>query len=270
MAAHADRAPTPAPSGSLSRTEIAEALLCRRDALLRQLPHQIKVARFLNADQREEVIDDSVDYLVTENDGVIADHDALERAFWKVVANRVRHERDGRHNMIRRGWKRVPVDGLEVPDGATSPEDAAIVRFRQGMLLEFAAELTPEQQTVLSVKYLGERELGRFEIGRVLGWSPHRVRSCERVIARRLKKFSAVVAAGSLCDDRQPAIEALAQEAASDIEYRVARAHLAHCQECRGSYLDLVRAIKSGLLQREIAQILPAPALDAVERHRGP
>src|SRR4051812_43971825 len=84
MAAHADRAPKPDPSGALTRGEIAESLLSRRDALLRQLPRQIKLARVLNADDRDWAIDDAIDYLVTENEGgVIADYDALERAFWK-------------------------------------------------------------------------------------------------------------------------------------------------------------------------------------------
>ena len=93
MAAHADRAPSPESPDGLSRTEIAESLLTRRDALLRQLLWQIKVSRFLNEDQHESVIDEAVDYLVTQNEGrVIADHDALERAFWKVVDLRVRQD----------------------------------------------------------------------------------------------------------------------------------------------------------------------------------
>lgn len=269
MAAHVDRAPKP--GQPLTREQIASSLLTRRDALVRQLPRQIKLARLLTADQQDTVIDEAVDYLVTENHGgEIADLEALERAFWKVAFLRVRHAYDGRHNLVRAGWKRVPVENVDLADAGSNPEDAAILSFERETLIEFAAELTPEQHTVLSVKYLGERELGRFAIASQLGWSMHRVRSSERVIQRRLKRFGAVLAAGSLCDDRQPAIERVAQGIANDREYRVAKAHLKHCSECRGSYADLVRAIRSGHLQREIAQLLPVPALDIVDRHRGP
>jgi hypothetical protein len=73
-----------------------------------------------------------------------------------------------------------------------------------------------------------------------------------------------------LCEDRQPSLDALAGGQASQLDQRRAHAHLEHCSTCRVEYHELVAAIRSGRLPREIAQILPAPTLDAVERHRGP
>src|SRR4051794_10810672 len=87
MAARPDLSPDPSeePQEQLSRETIAIALMSQRTGLVRQLPRQIKLARRLNLDQQEWVIDASVDYLVTGNEGgVIKDHNALERAFWKV------------------------------------------------------------------------------------------------------------------------------------------------------------------------------------------
>src|SRR4051794_27508731 len=91
MAARADQS-SPPPDEPLSRDAIAVALLSRRDRLIRQLPRQIRLARQLNAEQHERVIDEAVDYLVTGNEGgVVKDSDALERAFWAVADRRVRH-----------------------------------------------------------------------------------------------------------------------------------------------------------------------------------
>src|SRR4051812_34412433 len=91
MAASAAHAPQPGDRPRpLSRDEIAEVLVRRRKRLIRQVPVQIKVARSLTADQREWVVDESTLYLVTVNEGVIEDTDALERAFWKVANLRVR------------------------------------------------------------------------------------------------------------------------------------------------------------------------------------
>src|SRR3954452_15534890 len=153
MAAQTDHARTP--GREWTREEIAVALLSRRQALLRQLPRQIKAARRLTADQQEWVIDDASDHLVTKNeDGVISDVLSLEKAFWKCASNRVKHCHDGRHNTVRARWKRVSVDDIEVADARTLlPEHAAIQHFEQDVLVEFAAELTPEQHAVLSAKH---------------------------------------------------------------------------------------------------------------------
>src|SRR5688500_5252559 len=78
------------PSEPLSRDQIANSLIGRRDRLLRQLPRQIKLARRLTLDQHELVVDEATDFLVTQNKGVVADEDALERAFWKAADLRVR------------------------------------------------------------------------------------------------------------------------------------------------------------------------------------
>ena len=66
---------------ALSRETIAAMLVTGRDELLRQLPRQITPATSLTTDQREWVIDEATEYVVTQNKGTVADEDALERAF---------------------------------------------------------------------------------------------------------------------------------------------------------------------------------------------
>lgn len=273
MAARVDLSPS-SPDGQLSREEIAERLMRRRDRLIRQVPGQIKIAKRLTQDQCALVVDLATDFLVTENeDGVIADQDALERAFWKAAHLRVWHVLDGRHETVRGRFRRVDVEDIgELPAADVTPEDTAIRSFELETLEEFRAELSDEEQAVLKLKYIeaGKDPLGRFTVAKLLGKHPSEVRRHERSIRRKLLWFSAIVAAGSLCDERRAAIRAMAKGSATRAEYRRARAHLRTCLGCRTEYNELRHAIKSGQLPREISQILPMPALDAVEPHRGP
>jgi hypothetical protein len=95
------------------------------------------------------------------------------------------------------------------------------------------------------------------------------VRRAERSIARKLDRFAAILAAGSLCDHRRAAIEALAEGASAGAHEEVARMHLRHCSACRVAYAAHLQAIRSGELQRRIGQLIPVPlAAEAVERRR--
>lgn len=268
MAARTDSARSP--EHRLDRDTLATLLVGRREQLLQRLPRQVKLARRLTADQREWVIDEAIDFLVTENDRVIADEDALERAFWAVANLRVRRVREGRYDTVRAGYGRVDVDEVEIANGDATPEDHAVRSFERELLEEFAAELTDEERDVLALKYAGPKELGRFGIARALGRRPHEIRRNERAIARKLNAFSAVVVAGTLCEQRHSSLEALAHGRASALDERVAHLHVERCTPCRAEFKSLVRAIKTGQLPREIAQILPAPTIEVTNRRHGP
>jgi hypothetical protein len=272
MAASAARPASPdEPPTQLSREAIARILVGRRASLIRQLPKRIKLARNVSSDAYEWIVDDAIDFLVTENeDGVIRGMDDLEKAFWKAAHLRVHRAWEGRYDLVRAGWTRVGVDGLEVPDEAESPEDAAISSFERGVLEEFRAALSEFEQTVLALKYSGPKVRARFHVAAVLGLKPFEVRRAERSIARKLKKFSAVVAAGRLCEERSELFEAVALGTASEEDHRIAHAHLVHCVPCRAHYKEMVRAVTSGRLQREIGQLIPAPVVEIADHRRGP
>jgi hypothetical protein len=192
MAASAAHSQTPSDRPPLSRETIAEILVTRRQQLIRQMPQQIRISRGLTNDQREWVVDRATDFLVTQNQGVIADVDALERAFWKAADIRVHRTFEGRYETVRGRFRRVELDDDALTDDSASPEDLAVSTFERDTLEEFAAELTDEERAVLSVKYSGKKELGRFEIARILGRRPHEVRRAEgRCIAssRRLAQW---------------------------------------------------------------------------------
>jgi hypothetical protein len=265
MAAHARTPPT-----GLSPDWIARSLVSRRDRLVVAVPRRVALARRLTRDQHEWIVDDAIDFLVTQFPKPLPGPDDVERAFWKAVNIRVRQVYDGRHETVRAGWKRVRVEDLELPDDVETPEETAIRRFELATLREFEAVLSPDERTVLALKHSGPRERGRFEIAKVLGRRPFEVRRAERAITRKLKEFAAIVAAGRLCDERHTALEAVASGQASDHEHQLAHAHLAHCLPCRAEYKALVRAAHTGQLQRELGQFLPAPTIEITRQRRGP
>lgn len=55
-----------ASAGPWSSQRVAEELVPLRDLLVDRLPREIAAARDLSYDQRELVIDDAIDYMVTE------------------------------------------------------------------------------------------------------------------------------------------------------------------------------------------------------------
>jgi hypothetical protein len=272
MAAHAPRSSSAgdAPDG-YSRETIARVLIGRRSVLVKQLPRQIKLARFIAPDLHEWVVDEAIDWLVTENDGgVIRDNSDLEKAFWKVADVRVRRAHEGRYDLVRAGWARVDVGDAEIPDDAETPEDLAIREFERGTLEEFKAVLDDFERSVLAVKYGGPNVLARFQIARAMGIRPFEVRRAERSIERKLREFSAIVAFGALCHVRGELLDATLEGRATADELRMARAHIDNCSACRSYYVRLVRAVTSGRLQREIGQLVPAPAAALARQRRSP
>jgi hypothetical protein len=112
---------------------------------------------------------------------------------------------------------------------------------------------------VFSCKYGGARERGRNQIVRQLGLRMGEVRSAEASIKQKLDRFVTIMAAGRLCAFRAPTVAALATGDLSEHAERVARMHLESCPACRLEHAARLRALRSGRLPRDIAQLLPIP-----------
>jgi hypothetical protein len=268
----ADHGPKPRAALRLWDAErIAAVLGPRRDELVDRLPRELAAARGLSRDQHETVIDEAIDFMVTEYDKPIRDRLALDRAFWATVAFRVRRMHEGRSATVRAGWGRVDIDDVSLPAPEDDPAASLVRAVERAALLEFAATLTEPERQVLACKYGdGPRELGWRVVARRLGLPTAETRRIERSIRRKLDRFVTVLAAGSLCDERVPTLEALAAGLADEQQQRLARLHLSHCGACRSAYAEHLRALRSGELQHRIAELLPVPAMVAAERrHRG-
>ena len=249
---------------------IAAALVPRRDRLVDQLPRELAAARGLTRDQHELVVDEAIDYMVTEYAKPIVDQEFLERAFWATVSFRVKRVHEGRGATVRAGWQRVDVDDVDIAVHDADPATHAVRSVERGALLEFAATLTEQERLVLACKYIDdEKEHGRTVIARQLGLPVPQVRRVERAINRKLERFVAIVSAGSLCSHREPAIEALAGSTASAQQELAARVHLDHCSACKVAYVAHVKALRAGELQRRIAELFPLPAGAEAGRRRG-
>ena len=121
---------------------IARALVPRRDYLVNRLPRELAAARGLTRDQHELVVDEAIDFLVTEYANPIADEATLERAFWAAAALRVRRVHEGRGEIVRAGWRRVDVDEIDLPAPDGDPISNVVRQVERGALVEFAATLT--------------------------------------------------------------------------------------------------------------------------------
>jgi hypothetical protein len=249
---------------------VAETLVPLRDHLVERLPAEIAAARGLTRDQRELIIDEAIDFMVTEYARPIPDRFSLDRAFWAAASFRVRRTHEGRGATVRAGWRRVDVDDYDLAGTDAEPEAATVERIEQATLLEFAATLTPDERHVLGCKYDGDKEQGRVLIARRLGLAPAQVRRAERSIARKLERFAAIVAAGSLCSHREASIFALAEGADGGSQEQAARMHLHYCGACRAAYAAHLHAVRTGELQRRLGQLLPVPATVEARRRGGP
>ena len=252
-----------------SSERIARELVPLRDQLVARLGQEIAAARDLTLDQRELVIDDAIDFMVTEYAKPVETYEALDRAFWAAASFRVKRAFEGRSATVRGGYRRVDIEDLDRIAGGDDPEEAVVRRDERLTLLEFATMLSAREREVLACKYgTGPAVLGRKLVSRALGLPIGEVRKAEREIARKLDRFATLVAAGSLCSFRGGVIGSLAAATASDEEAAAARLHLLHCPACRRSYAERVHAIRTGELQRELAGLLPIPIVDRVAQDR--
>lgn len=250
--------------------QIADALVPRRDRLVDQVPIELAAARGLTRDQWELAVDEAIEYVATEYAKPIESPESVERLFWKATSIRVKQIRDGRHGTVRGGWRQVKLEDADLPTLDADPERVAIRRSEQGLMLEFSATLTEGERRVLLCQYggSGTRKRGWRVMARELGMEVGEVRTHERNIGRKLERFSAILAAGTLCANREPQLAALGSGRLNDVTERIALLHLLHCPACRAEHAARLRAIRSGDLQREIAQLLPGPIV--IERSRHP
>jgi hypothetical protein len=252
-----------------SSEEIASTLMPSRDRLVDQVPVELAAARGMPRDQWELAVDDAIGYLATEYDVPIRSDEELERAFWWSTSLRVKQLRDGRAATVRGRWTRVDIDNVEIAGTDAQPEREVIERSERAALLEFAASLTELERRVFSCKYGGPRERGRTQIVRQLGLRMGEVRSAEASIKQKLERFVVIMAAGRLCAFRAPTVAALGTGALSEEAERVARVHLDSCPACRVEHAVRLRALRSGRLPRDIAQLLPiAPTADKLRTPR--
>jgi hypothetical protein len=146
-----------------------------------QLPLELAVARGLSADQAELVVDEAIDYLVTEYTVPFFAGDEVERAFWAAAAIRSKRVHDGRRATVRTGWTRVDIERNDVPSSESDPEAAALEQSETEALLEFAVTLTERERQVLSYRYgVTGRRPGAVMISRELGLTIGEVRPPSR------------------------------------------------------------------------------------------
>ena len=246
--------------GRWTPERIARLLVPERDRLVAQLPREIAAARDLTVDQRELVIDDAIDYMVTQYAKPLVTRDDLDRAFWAAASFRVKRAHEGRGATVRARFRRASADDLETVAASDDPEARVIERDERLTLLEFVATLSPSERRVFACKYgSGARVAGRNQVSRWLGLPIGEVRKAERNIARKLERFITLVSAGALCSFRSPALDALAASGATGDEMTAARLHLKRCPACQRAYAERVRALRSGQLPRDIAALLPLP-----------
>jgi hypothetical protein len=231
-------------SGRWTPEQLALALVPRRDQLVAQLPREIAAARDLSRDQCELVVDESLDFIVTQYTRPITDADALERAFWSAASFRVKRAHEGRCATIRAGWRRVQLDELRLPADDQDPQALAVANVERALALEFAAGLHHGARLVLACKYGGpNRVLGRKLISRRLGMQIGEVRKHERTITRELARFTLIVSSGTLCKHRASALAAFAAGTESREQELLARVHIVHCARCRA---DLAARLRGG------------------------
>ncbi|WP_156027712.1 sigma-70 RNA polymerase sigma factor region 4 domain-containing protein [Candidatus Solirubrobacter pratensis] len=251
-----------------SSNEIASLLMPCRDRLVDQVPVELAVARGMSRDHWELAVDDAIGYLTTEYDVPIRSDAELERAFWWSTSLRVKQLRDGRAATVRGRWTRVDIDSVEVAGDDAEPESVVIERSERAVLREFIATLTERERRVMACKYGGQRERGRILIARQLDLGIGEVRSAEAAIKQKLERFVTIIAAGRLCAHRAPALVALGTGDLSEEAERVAQIHLESCPACRVEHAARLRALRSGKLPREIANLLPLPP--SAETFRSP
>jgi hypothetical protein len=249
--------------------QIANALVPRRDRLVDQVPVELAAARGLTRDQWELAVDEAIEYVATRYAKPIESPESVERVFWKATSLRIKQLRDGRQGTVRGGWRQVTLEDADLPTLEADPERVAIQRSEQGLLLEFSATLTEGERRVLVCQYGGggARKRGWRVMARELDMEVGEVRTHERNIARKLQRFSAILAAGTLCANREPQLVALVSGQLNEETERIALLHLLHCPACRAEHAARLRAIRSGDLQREIAQLLPGPIVVEGDRH---
>ena len=137
----------------------------------RRLPLEIAAARGLTDDQRELVVDDAIDYMVTEYAKPILAQFELDRAFWAAASFRVKRAHERRGATVRGTSARV---GMEVLDrsqrrGRSRGGGRRARRAPDASRVRLHARRRVSAQ-VFAVKYgSGVKESGRNALSRALG-----------------------------------------------------------------------------------------------------
>lgn len=250
----------------------AQALMPRRDELVRALPKRFGDARRLSPDVREQIVDDSITYVAVHYPRPIEAVDELMRVFWGAVDWRVQHAREGRYDTVRSGYARVDLAALESVGDQDTPERLALERAETRVALQFAALLHGDARTVFMLRWewQGRKEPGAERIATLTGLPLGRVRAAEVVIETQRQRFTRIYTAGRLCGFLAPGIAALA---AGEDEHRLEEAARFHleveaCPVCRADYIRQLRYVQGARFTGKVAQLLPGPVVVEHERRR--
>jgi hypothetical protein len=148
------------------------------------------------------------------------------------------------------------------------PEDLVELKDRVARAADFVAQLSELERDVVAAMAI--QGTGVKLTARMLGLPVKTVRVAERSAQSKLDRVAVIAAAGRMCDYREGSVAAYATGSAGDQDERLARAHLAACAPCRGTYTWLVREMHSrGFQGGAAAAFLPVP-LGPLGHHLGP
>jgi DNA-binding CsgD family transcriptional regulator len=253
--------------GAWSATEVAVALNAQRNELLGVLRLRGD-ARGLSETVLEEVVSDAICVVVMMRRPVVCEEHLLG-AFWTATRILLRQHHEGRHSLRLGSRSRVgfeAVSALLTPD-ELGPAEVVALKDRAARAADYVAQLDERERDVVTV--MAVREAGIKATARILGIPVKSVKSARRSAEGKLDRVAAIAAAGRMCEYRASAIVAYAGATAQAKDEQLARAHLAACSPCRGSYVTLVREMRGRPFQRDAAAaFLPAPAF-ALGHHYG-
>ncbi len=247
--------------GSWSPEEVAHALNSRRIELRGMLSRRRDGAS-VSAEMRQEVVDEAISLVVMSREP-IRNEQHLEGAFWATVRYLLAERRSGRHSVRVGSRRRVDLElvAAEVSD-ESEPSEIIETRERIARASDFLAQLEPFEQQVVSL--MATQGIGVKLAARSLGVPTKTVVAAARSADQKLDQVAVIASAGRMCEYRHRAILAHAAGTAKLKDEQAARAHLAACSGCRGSYAQLVREMRGRDFQRRASAALLPPVLIAV------
>lgn len=254
--------------GAWSAREVALALQAQRAELLVAVRTRGD-ARGVPVGVLEEVVSEAICIVVMMRRPVACE-EHLMGAFWTAVQLLLGHYREGRRGLRVGRRARVEFDAVAGSAVAESPgpEELVELKDRVARAADFVAQLSDLERDVVAV--MAVRGTGVKLTARILGLPVKTVRAAERSAQSKLDRVAVIAAAGRMCDYRESSVAAYATGSAEDQDERLARAHLAACAPCRGTYTQLVRDMQSrGFQSGAAAAFLPVP-LGPLGHHLGP
>ena len=147
-------------------------------------------------------------------------------------------------------------------DRLQAVEDAAAAAADRRYVDDCLSELDPRERSVY--KLTKGEQLSRRRIAKTLRLSEAEVLRVLYRAQRKIDQVAVLAVAGRLCGRRRPAVTSLARGQARGLTLEQARAHLSHCPDCLLAFRE-----QRAALSREVASVLPLPALAAQDSGAG-